>query len=201
MAIKMTVRGAPPAVIYRRLRCTDCEHVFEVRVESRESPLPECPQCVGASSALPSMPAVRASPEARAKVAAVEETWRMAQEDYGFTDMNDHMKPGDIVAKGPAPMHTADREAATRELVELAQGDARVAQAITPDQRMKISDFWQGGVGAGATTPDQLGAARAASQDAVQAGVDALSILEKGKNSGTMAPRYNVLARDELKAE
>ena len=196
MTIKMNVRGAPPAIIRRRLRCTDCEHVFEVRVERREDPLPECPMCTQASAALPSMPAVRASPEARAKVDAVEMAWKMAQEDYGMTDMRDHVKPGDVVAKGPAPMQTAERQSIQQEIAELVGPAA--AEQLNPDQQLQVQDFWKGPTQAPAVGAEQMGAARAASQDAVAAGVDALSVLEKGKVSGTMAPRDQVLARSVL---
>lgn len=197
MAYTEKYRGSPPAVILRKYRCTDCGGAFEQRVASRDAPAPECPTCAAATQAIPSMPAVRASPEARAAVDAVDLTWDIAQKDFGMTNMNDHVRPGDVVAKGPPPMQTSERQAVQQEVAELLGPAA--AEHLSPDQQLKVKDFWQGGMGAPAVGSEQMGAARAASQDAVNAKVDALSVLEAGKQSGTMRPRYDVLNSAETR--
>ena len=191
--VKMTVRGAPPAIVIRHYLCSDCGARFKVTHGSRDEPIPECPGCSGASSQLPAAPHI-----ANANLnKAVDMAWDMMQKDYGFTDMKDNLKPGDIAAKGPSPMHTAEREAARREMTEYA-GEA-AGQAIEPALQLQVQDFWKGGMAAPTTGPEQIGAARAASADAVAAGVDALSVLETAKASGKMQPRYNVVAKDEEK--
>jgi len=143
MTYKMTVRGAPPALIFRKYRCTDCEYVFQVTHPSRDGPIPGCPLCASRERAqtapvslMPAAPALRTGH----LHAAVDMAQEM-MEEQGYTDFRDHAKPGDIAVKGPPPLQTAAREAALQEVAELAGPEA--AALLEPSLQKQVSNFWQ----------------------------------------------------------
>jgi DNA-directed RNA polymerase subunit RPC12/RpoP len=154
MTYKMTVRGAPPALIFRKYRCTDCEYLFQVTHTSRDEPVPACPLCASREklqtapvALMPASPALR--------TAGLHAAVNMAQEmmeEQGYTDMNDYARPGDIAVKGPAPLQTSEREATLREVAELAGPEA--AAALEPSLQAQVKNFWNtpGAAGAGIST-------------------------------------------------
>lgn len=178
MSYKMTTRGAPPAVTIRTYRCTDCEHTFDFRHDSRDEPAPDCPFCATATSKMPSSPHIANA----ALNKAVDMAWEMAQES-GMTDMKSNVRPGDTVAMPPKPMQTAERESIQMEVAQLAGPEA--AESLNPDLRVKIKDFWRGPA---ANVRDEVigaGGARG-QQEAAAQGVDALTVLDGAKKWGNL---------------
>lgn len=181
MAYKSTYRGGPAAIIRRTYRCDECEYQFSWSHGSTDEAAPECPQCAVRAIQMPSAPAITTN-----KSRALDFAQSMA-EDMGLTDMNDNLRPGDVAYKAPSPMQGAEKEALTRELVQ-AGATEHMAQAIVSPE---AANFWQGGIG-GAPSMDS---ARAASQAQAAQGVDAIGLLEKGRETGSMNIRYDVVGR------
>lgn len=197
MAWKETPR-AQAARIRRTYRCADCRYEFKWVHESAEEPLPECPMCVAAAAAA-NVPLV-AAPVAYVpplvaingdKSRAIDAAQQMAEQQFGLTDFNDNQRAGDIAFKGPAPMQTAEREQLVREMVQ-----AGLPDHLPVAQQEAAANYWQGQLGAATTeaTIGQQSVAAQASQAAASMGVDPVGILEKGRETGSMRPRYDVVA-------
>jgi hypothetical protein len=45
-------------------------------------------------------------------------TYRYAEEDFGMTNMHDNLREGDIAAKAPSPVQTAEAEQLTRAMMD-----------------------------------------------------------------------------------
>jgi hypothetical protein len=210
MTWKMTPRAAA-VMIRRRYLCDVCNHTFEMRHQSEDEPMPDCPNCValGAAAAagggvtyVAPMPAI-----GTVKGKAIDLAQKMAEEDYGLSDMNDNQRAGDIAYKGPAPMQTAEAEAALRQIMEasaqmgpaapLPQGPVAPdgTRQLLVDRALQKDNYWQGSQGGSAeTTVGQQAAAKAASQAAARDGVDPVGILEQGRLSGNMPFRVNAVS-------
>ncbi len=207
MAWKETERAA--AVMFRRrFACDECHTQFEDRVADRTTPPPDCPTCVKAGA--PATPAIYIPPKPAIgtfKAKVIDYTQRMAEEDYGLTDMNDNQRPGDIAFKPDSPVQTAQLESEIRQWAEMSTAIAHATPALpgdTPNSDAKLltsaamqrENYWQGHQGE-TTTEQSIGAsaaAKAASDRAREQGVDPIGILERGRETGMMAPRYNVVA-------
>lgn len=212
MAWKETERAAA-TLIRRRYQCDVCEHVFEDRVTSSDAPLPDCPRCPRAGSASAPLPGTGLTWRApmpgllTTKSKAIDYTQKMAEEVYGLTDMNDNQRAGDIAYKGPAPMSTSEQEAAIRQMVEAA---AQIAaplpsgplapdgtRQILVDPALQRDNFWNGAAGGAAqTTIATEEVYKPAAAAARAQGVEPLSILEQGRQSGSMPMRIEVVGAE-----
>lgn len=197
MTFKMTER-AQRATIKRRYRCDDCAHEFsEIISPDDEETLPDCPMCVATFGvASPKTPVVWVPPLVGRRTSishAVEMTYKMAERDFGFTNMADHQRPGDIAALPPSPMQTAEREKMTRDLVQ-----AGVPEETSTQITDAAKNFWQGGTAGAAGTMGNIENARLASAEGVAQGVDPIGMLEKARETGTMRPKYDVVAAGKL---
>lgn len=208
MAWKETARAAAVAP-RRKFRCTDCETVFEDRSEDPNH-IPDCPTCPPAAAAqvptyLPPKPGVLTF---RSK--AIDYTQRMAEQDYGLTNFSDNQRAGDIAYKGPAPMQGAEADREIRQWMEASQaiatqlpagpsGAAPPAPGEQPtmlrDPAAQVANFWQGH--AGSQVAEQSiaanGVAAQASREAKAQGVDPVGILERGRETGSMPFKLNVV--------
>lgn len=191
MTYKFTVRGAPAAIIRRTYRCTDCAHEFSWVHASTEEVPPECPVCVSAPPPVlaPALPGLLTS-----KSAAIDFTQKMVEQDYGLTNFRDNSRPGDVAYMPDAPMHTAQRDAVTRELIQ-----AGVPEPIAAaDNIEKAANYWQGAMaGAASGTLGSPTAAAEASREARAMGVDPVGMLEAGRKSGNLPLKLNVVARSD----
>lgn len=185
--VKMTER-AQRALIRRTYRCDECSYEFRWTHASADEPYPDCPRCAAVGPAYqPPMPAIVGN-----KAKAIDIAQKIGEE-MGLTDMNDNMRPGDIAAKGPAPIQAAEREAITRELIEAGVAEQQAAQVANPG----ATSFWQGSMGAGSPSPTGGGSisdtAKVASAEQKSQGVDAVGLLEKGRETGSMKMKFNVM--------
>jgi len=205
--------------VRRLLRCDSCGFQFELR-QMKGDPLPEsCPDCgVGE----PEHDAEREFIEGEERIARMVEEGRapaiggtpiakaakIAEDmmrESGMSDWNDSGKAGERAAKGPSPMHTAEIEQITREMVqakvvsesqasEFAQGAQNFWQtAPVKEAKSRKKIITPNGMPVGAPSAAQtlaLGAAGAA--EARQAGVDPIALLHKSPDRGM---KLNVMAR------
>lgn len=174
-------------MIRRTYRCSDCAHEFTESVASSADPYPDCPHCAGDKAAwVPGRFAIGSH-----KGKAIDFAQRMAEEDYGLTDMHDNMREGDIAAKGPAPIQTAEHEAFVRTVMEAAQVEQ--AQAVTPPATAAQASVGWGWSSTGINNdPAQASATAAAAKAARTEGADPISFLEKGRETGATSWRLNV---------
>ena len=143
---------------------------------------------------------------------AVDMTYKIAEEQYGMTDMKDNLREGDMAFTAPAALQTAESDQITRELVQ-AGATPEVGQQI----KQGMTGFWQHekpqgpkmmqapqmvnpGAGPGAqlmhaaqTAPLAVGAAGAAA--ARRDGVDPVAMLHKAGKEGTLGKQFNVVAK------
>ena len=82
----------------RVYRCPDCGHKWKTESKFGFAE-PDCPQCGFHPDPLPERIAAPAIIGTKAK--AVDEAYKIAEQDYGFTNMNDGMREGDIAFKAP----------------------------------------------------------------------------------------------------
>jgi hypothetical protein len=133
---------------------------------------------------------------------AVEFVQKMAEEQYGVTNLRDHLKPGDTAFMPPSPIQSAEGEAITRAMVEAGappeMGDHLQAQS---------RNFWGAGVGLpapmnhnpiAAAIPTTIDAARAMAAPAVMEAralhSDPVGLLhEAGKRGLDPTSRKNLL--------
>lgn len=92
-------------MIVREYRCTSCGHRFERFHMERSEPTPECPLCSDIPVLAPSVAAFRTN-----KGRAMDITQKIAEEDFGLTDMKDRVYEGEIAAK--MPIVTPEQKAA-----------------------------------------------------------------------------------------
>lgn len=194
--MKITMRGAPPAIVTRTYFCEDCQYRFSVHHHSADDPVPPCPVCTAEVHAAPGGFAITTN-----KSRAVDMAQQIAEEDYGMTDMNDNLREGDVAAKAPAPVQTAEAEAMVREL-QSAFGN----ENVTPEHLMpQVQSFWKN-----AQTPPMPPEAQALKSSleanavasasvARQDGTDPVELLHKAGQAGKADPKYQVLGRAKLK--
>jgi hypothetical protein len=161
------------------LLCDDCSFEFVLRGYEDGDDLPECPVCEASAKHIPGAPALIGS-----KAKAVDTAFAIA-ETMGMTDMQDNQREGDIAFKGPAPMQGAERETIMREIVQAGVAAEEAQKIVNP----QASNYWQGGMPGGG---DPMAVARQVSKDSV----DAVGLLEKGRDTGSMPPiKLNVMGR------
>lgn len=182
--------------ISRTYLCDDCSGQFTRLHWDRDEPAPECPYCASATAR--NIPGTFNITGVKAK--AVDLAQKIAEEDFGMTNMRDNLREGDIAALPPPPIQTAEAEAMVRE-VQDAFGEA----AGTPEHLEKnIKEFWHTSTPSGmppeaqAMRDAKVAEARIQSQVARADGVDPVELLHKGakQNGGDM--NLHVMSRAKL---
>lgn len=159
--------------VTRTYRCDDCDFQFKKFHMNRDEPVPECPMCAEKARNVPGSFSIGTN-----KGKAIDIAQSMAEETFGLTDMHDNQRPGDIAAKAPTPMHTAEREAITRAIQEMAP-------ALTQSQEAQAAAFWQHNSGANRPPAAMMAAATRGAATARQAGDDPIAqIHEAGRKGG-----------------
>lgn len=196
-------------VRYRRRYQCECGFIFDMRHESLDEPMPDCPRCVEMGQAaaagvdwVPPLPAIGTT-----KGKAIDLAQKIAEEDFGMTNMRDNQRPGDSAFLPDAPIQTAEAEKQLREIMEASAALATqlpqpIGQPAPDGTRSWITDpasqrdnFFQGNLGGAAEgTIGQAEAAKAASAAAAADGVDPVGLLERGRLSGNMPMRLNVIS-------
>ena len=131
MAWRETPR-AKAAKVRREWYCDECQATWVTVQSADEAGEVECPEC----ARLPEQvrrPVGIATNASRA-LAVAEQIMR---EDYGETNMHDHLRKGETGAMAPPPIQTAEAETITRELVGMG---APVEMA--PHLQEQAKTFW-----------------------------------------------------------
>lgn len=168
--------------VTRRYACNECDHEWVFLHLSRDEPYPECPKCEAmAASSLPTMFAING-----VKSKAIDFTQKMAEESYGLTNFHDNMREGDVAAMAPPPIQTAEAEALTMAMKEMAP-------EMTDAQAQGVKNFWQPG---SSTSSQVANIAAPASAAARQLGADPVEMLHKSeKASGRQGMKLEVVGR------
>lgn len=128
MAWHETAR-AQAAKVRRTWYCDACEHKWVVVTDADDPTIPSCPMCLDE-------PVQHFEPFGVKTNAsrAVEFAHKMAERDFGVTDLNDHLKKGDIAHKAPPPIQNAEAEAITQAILDAGgvPDRQRVAEHLKP---------------------------------------------------------------------
>lgn len=140
MAWRETPR-AKAAKVRREWYCDECEYRW-VTIDEQADVVecPDCPECASRPEQVRRPVGLRTNASR-----ALELAQKVAEEDYGVTNMHDHLKPGDIGAMAPSPIQTAEGEAITRELVSMG-----APVELAPHLQEQTKTFWGAN---GAATP------------------------------------------------
>lgn len=160
-------------MIRRTYRCSECAHEWNQVHTDAADPIPECPIC-DSEAGQKFVPVGVKSNKSR----AMDYTQAM-MEDQGYSNFKDNQRAGDIAAMGPPPMHTGEREAISRQMVEAG------FTPLSPDQQNLAGNFWNNAAAhtghadpmiAGAVQ-QAVAAAPQAATEARRAGVDPVALL------------------------
>ena len=190
---KMTER-AKAVKIRRTWYCDICEEKWvTVTDPDQEDVCPDCPEC----ASMPERVIVPFGVKTNAS-RAVEFAHKMAEQDYGLTDMKDHLQQGDISHKAPAPIQTSEAEAIAREILNAGGVPERAGDAL----QSHVQNFWGAGMAATAPqgpslVPTSLDQARMMAAPAAQAskgmGADPVALLhEAGKKGADPVAKQNL---------
>lgn len=167
--------------VTRTYKCSTeaCGHEFKHFHYRGDEPYPKCPQCGDDPNWVPTSFATTT-----VKAKAMDYAANMMG-DYGLTDMADSGRAGDVAAKGPAPIQSAERD-------QIMQSMAEVEQAA----RNGVSWGWHGGGGSG-TAAGPNGPAAVARAD----GVDPLALLHDAGKQGKVTMTAEVVGASDISGE
>jgi DNA-directed RNA polymerase subunit RPC12/RpoP len=171
--------------ISRTYLCDDCDNRFTRLHWERDEPVPECPYCASEKARqVPGMFSIGTN-----KGKAPDMVYRMAEEDYGITDMNDHLYEGDIAMKAPAPIQTAEAEAIVREIK-----DATGMEDVPVHLKDQVQSFWktnttpQAAPEANALRTQLEAQAKASAATTRESGADPMALLHNAGKEGKFGP-------------
>lgn len=195
MAIVMTKR-AQAAKVRRTYNCGDCGLRWQVIHDHMDEPIPDCPTCLMKAQWEAPLPALLTT-----KSLAVDMAQRMAEEDFGLTNMHDNSRPGDVAYMGPSPMQTAERDALTQQMAEMARSVENEGGAVAPEVKMAMGEgnFWTAGQAAMPNMGNMIAQASPAVAQQQQEGTAATSLLEKARSEGMLRPMNAVVGRYDPK--
>jgi len=159
--------------------CEDCNHQFIGWRES-DGPYPNCPACGVEGGFAPMSPSIIG-----VKAKAIDIAQKIAEENFGLTDMNDNQKIGDVAAKAPSAIQTAEADAMTKELMVATNAPSSVAPHLQGYVKSFFGAAYAGG-GAPVDTLAQIQGAAPAAAEARKMGVDPIALLRdaKGQRGG-----------------
>lgn len=185
--------------VTRTYLCDDCGLEFRKFHMSRDEPAPDCPRCDEATRQIPGGFNITTH-----KAKAVDYAYKVAEEDYGLTNMRDNLREGDTIVKGPSQVQTSEAEQLTRELLA-------ARPQLTEQQAQEAATFFKGSM-SGATvaappTPDQS-AAEAYRDQVLQMGmvataaagkdsVDPIGLIHEAGRAGKATTQFHVVAKSE----
>lgn len=179
--------------VSRTYLCTDCSHEFSKLHLDREERETECPRC--AEQTVHQLPGRINIGTNKGK--AIDYVQKMAEEDYGLTDMRDNQRAGDIAAMGPSHMQTAEREQVQQQIAEAIRATAGEGTPISPEVMSVVEGqggYWKGGMGQD-TSVTSVAAPKAPGAR------DNVGMLEAARDRGiSNNVRYDVVARSDMKS-
>jgi hypothetical protein len=182
-------------MIIRTYQCNECAVVFDVEMDSGSDGDPDCPECAKVLQWIPGEFSIKTS-----KSRAIDYTQKMVEADYGMTDMNDGSREGDIAAKAPAPMQTAEQDQIAQSVMEYVRETTTLPASFkqpTPPQAqaVPITPTWGTQAPAINTNTISAQAALAAAKVGPGSEVNAMTILQQGIKSGHLAAKARIISR------
>lgn len=174
----------------------ECGNEWTVFHHSSDEPYPDCPRC--------SQPEPAWRPQSITitgnKSRAIDLAQKMAEEDYGLTDMRDNTREGETAAKDAPAETTVQREARVQQAADIAKLNAQAEAApvnLPPNLQKPVAEFWGGPKGNKAgPRMNMFNIGKMGSMEARASGHDPMAMLHKGVKSGAISPmRTNIIAR------
>lgn len=177
--------------VTRKYACDDCDYEWTYLHLRSDEPYPDCPKCRRMADA--SLPTSFAITTVKAK--AVDMAQKAAEESFGMTDMNDNLREGDIAAKAPPKVQTAEAEALTRMMID-------ANPELTPAQAEGVKGFWQNGI-AGASPEQVAQVVGPAAAIARASGADPVELVHKADKAhadatGRRGMNLDVVSRSKM---
>lgn len=175
--------------VSRTYLCDVCDYQWEKLHWDRDEPSPDCPR--GCESDVSNVPGRFAITGIKAK--AVDYAYKMAEEDYGLTNLRDNTYEGENAVIAPPPIQTSERD-------QLTQYVAEAAPALNPEQAAMLNSFWGSGQPQARNPQEQAltNIAMANSGQARADGVDPIDLLNKGHKEGSIRTTLDVVARGSM---
>ena len=173
----------------RKYQCDDCETQFVKFQEDGDYSIPDCPTCHPDQTPFKGFPAVRDSTKMASK--ALDLAQRVAENEFGMTNMRDGQRAGEDNATLSAPPPTAsDTQAAMQTFTEQMAAQAATAQNMGEWAQRAAANLRMGGTGA-AWQPagGNITAGRSAPPDS------AMPIVETQHIAKDLLARPNVISR------
>jgi hypothetical protein len=189
---------APAPKIRREWRCDDCGHGWRTTHEDgpeSEGYVPSCEVCLRAESLIESRASGLVATESLVRAQqvfrpvavngnasrALDMAETMMRDQYGMTNMKDHLHQGETPVMAPSPIQTAEADAITREIIN-AGG---VPNTVAPHLQAHVKNFWGAGGGGGAPVvppaPVLAPQAAVAARTARNEGADPVAMLHAGR--------------------
>lgn len=180
--------------VTRTYRCTDCGAQFTHFHMGRDEPYPACPHCPPVAAPAPAeAKPVEWVPQGFAittnKAKAIDYTQHMAETQFGLSNLKDNLRAGDIAAPS-APGPSSQEQAAVKEMMRQAHEQAHAPAEIP------LQSFWnQAGAAPLDGRPADPTSPVPGAAEARASGLDAVSLVEKAKATGSGGMKLQVVAR------
>lgn len=173
--------------IYGTYHCDDCEIQFKGWRES-DGPYPDCPQCNAKGGWAPQSPNIIG-----VKAKAIDIAQKVAEENFGLTDMRDNTRQGDTIVKSPSPIQTSEADAITRDL----QAYTDAPPELAPHLKQYVQNFF-GATNQGPSIDplSTIQSAAPAAKIARDQGVDPIAMLGSSSARKGGINKLDVVARD-----
>ena len=180
--------------IVRTYACDECNTVFDVECESNDGD-PDCPECTKVLQWIPGEFSIKTN-----KSRAVDHTQKIMEQDYGLSDFNDNSREGDIAAKAPAPMQTAEHDQIAQSVMEYVRDTTTVPASFNQPiqgpqaQAAPVTPMW-GTNPAINTNTISAQAALAAAKVGPGSEVNPMALLQQGIKSGHLTAKAHIISR------
>jgi hypothetical protein len=174
--------------VTRSYRCTDCGAQFTHFHHGRDEPYPACPVCPPVEAPKPTEWVPQGFSITTNKSRAIDYTQSMAETQFGLTNIRDNLRAGDIAAP-PAPGPSSHEQATMKEMMRQAH------EAANAPAEIPLQSFWNQASGAPLSGQSDPTAPVPGAAEARASGLDAVSLVEKAKASGSGGMKLQVVAR------
>ena len=118
--------------VTRTYLCDDCGYRFTQLHMNRDEAAPDCPACYAAAThSVPGGFNITGN-----KSKAMDMVQKIAEEDYGLTNMRDGARDGEVAAMGPSQVQSAEAEQLTRQMMD-------ATPQMDPHQAAAVNSFWK----------------------------------------------------------
>ena len=180
--------------VTRTYLCDDCGYRFTQFHMNRDEVAPDCPSCYAATHSVPGGFNITTN-----KAKAMDMVQKIAEEDYGLTNMRDNGRDGDVAAMGPAPVQSSEAEQLTRQMMEATpQMNDQQAAAVNAFWKNSMSGAPAPGIPGPELSPEArrdllLAQGAAASTQATGLGADPVGLLHEAGKRGMADTKLDIV--------